>query len=140
MSYRFVLAAFLVLAIAVSVASQDVLYYKFEAGGGKKVSNYAGHTGIAPLEAPILHSSRYPNCTLWTQGQYGTALMGDPMGLETRIKMDTGWDCGFTGSFTVATFLKMRTPLPTHSGASILRNYNSSSSGSCIIQGHMSGK
>jgi hypothetical protein len=126
MSIRFALLAALILALVAAGTAQDVIHYKFDAGGGKKVINYAGASGIAPREGKISHRSSYPNARLWIPGRFGHALMGDPLGQEPQVRLDTGWSGAINGSFTVAFFLKSRTPIPSSSAVSFVRTTNNS--------------
>jgi len=115
MSTRIPLAIAFILALVLAGTAQDVLHYKFEAGGGTKVINYAARSHLAPAEGMIeYHSSTNP--PRWVAGRFGGALAGDPLGTNPNIQVNTGWGGGFTGSFTIAAFLKMRTPVPASSG------------------------
>ncbi len=101
-------------------AQSDVLYYKFEAGAGKKAINYAAGTGLAPAEGNFV--STYPGGGSWALGKFGQgAMLGshfDPKNPGTSNGayynyLDTGWVPKIKGSFTVAWFMKERSPQRT---------------------------
>jgi hypothetical protein len=97
-----------VVATCASLAfAQDVLHYKFEGGGGRKVLNYASPSGIAPAEAQFVTESGYAASTLWTTGTFGGGMRASTDG-SSRLYVDSGWDGAFSGSFTVAFFFKFR--------------------------------
>jgi len=131
MTTRIALATTIILALVLTGTAQDVLHYKFDAGGGQKVINYAARSGIAPTEGTIEFRGSTPP-VLWATGQFGSALAGDPLGQTPRIQVNTGWDCGFTGSFTIATFLKLREPVPANGNAEFVRS--STNNGSFVAQ------
>lgn len=87
--------------------AQDVLYYKFDAGGGRKVVNYYGHSGIAPLEARLVSQNGYANSTLWATGNPGSALKGsETVGRDVTLVSDCYPQ--HAGSFTIAFAFKNR--------------------------------
>ncbi len=114
------LLGFFVLVGSALQAQSDVLYYKFEAGAGKKAINYAAGSGIAPAEGTF--KSTYPGGGSWALGKFGQgAMLGshfDPKNPGTSNGayynyLNTGWIPKFTGSFTVAWFMKERSPQRT---------------------------
>ena len=105
----------LALTASAVPAQSDVLYYKFEAGAGKKAINFAAGTGLAPAEGTFVNT--YPGGGSWALGKFGQgALLGshfDPKNPGTRNSayynyLNTGWLPKITGSFTVAWFMKER--------------------------------
>ncbi len=94
--------------LAPALMGQDVLYYKFDAQGGNKVINYARSSVKGPNEGTLMGNASVAQ--RWAKGLYNGALYGgETSRWKTRQNyVDTGWDGVFTGSFTVAWFMKLR--------------------------------
>ncbi len=115
-----ILFGLLALAAQAVQAQSDVLYYKFETGAGRKAINFAAASGLAPAEGTF--KSTYPGGASWAQGRFGRGAMlgshfnpknpGNSYGAYYNY-LDTGWIPKFTGSFTVAWFMKERAPQAT---------------------------
>ena len=54
------------LTVTVGKAQNEILYYKFDAGDGSKVINYAAGNGPAPNEGRIFGNEKKP----WALGQH----------------------------------------------------------------------
>ena len=113
-------ATFVCAGLFTTGMTQDVLHYKFEAGTGESIINYAARSGIAPALA--MGVSLGQTTTLaWTDGRFGRAYRGTTFASPSS-GVDTGWDGGFSGAFTFATFLRLRQPIPTNDLANFARN------------------
>src|SRR5262245_53620853 len=91
------------LALAIAAQGpQDALWFKFDEVGGGKTVNYASGAGLAPAEGVITTT----DTTAFAPGRFGAgALRGGPGG-GSYSWVDTGYQPTFTGSFTVALFVK----------------------------------
>lgn len=114
------IALALLLTVASVGAAQDVLHYKFEEGTGESIVNYASRSGIAPALAQGIVIGRQTTLA-WTDGRFGRAYRGTTFAAPSSY-VNTGWDGGFSGAFTFATFIRLRQPIPTSSFAQIALN------------------
>lgn len=95
--------------LSFALPAQDVLHYKFDAMGGNKVINYAKGSSSGPAEGTVMGTATTKQ--RWAPGKFGGALMGGS-NLAATVRnnyVSSGWDGGFTGSFTVAWFMKEQT-------------------------------
>lgn len=90
--------------LALPSIAQDVIHYKFDTGDGLRVLNYAPTNGPAWSEGLIRRTGTE---SAWSPGRYGTALRATSIRLS-RAYVDTGWDGGFTGDFTIAMWILKR--------------------------------
>ncbi|MCA8957214.1 MAG: LamG domain-containing protein [Planctomycetes bacterium] len=100
-SPRLLAAAILSLS---TLPAQDILHYKFEAGCGNEVVNYAvGAFGNGTLTTTLPSTS-----SPWTGGRWGNAMAGTTTSGQTYVT--TGWNLGaFTGSFSVSMWIRNNT-------------------------------
>lgn len=98
----------LVIAGLPLLPAQDILYYKFESNGGSRVINYAGGSGLAPREGTIVST----NVTQWAPGAFGSGSLQGAEGPNNHNYVDSGWTGPLMGSWSMAWFMKERTPLP----------------------------
>jgi hypothetical protein len=129
---------FAAFSLAAGAAAQnDVLYYKFDAGGGTKVINYAAAPALAPTEGTITAT----NTQSFAAGRFGLASLKGAESAATHNFVDTGWNGAFSGSFTMAWFMKQQTPLPNtlayylFGGGTTFRVFTSGAAGSGLIVG-----
>ncbi|MCC6672848.1 MAG: LamG domain-containing protein [Planctomycetes bacterium] len=103
------LAATLTLAPAALVA-QDILFYRFDEGGGTKAINYA--TGSpAPAEGTIVSGLAGAPQSSWAPGRFGTALAAGQGTAALFNRVDTGWVPGtYTGSLSYAMWVRINNP------------------------------
>jgi hypothetical protein len=97
----YLLSSFLIPLAASSLRAQDILYYKLDETGGSKVVNYASATGIAPTEGDVMGSGP----PVFVPGALGASALSGHNFLGS-IYVASGWSPNFTGSFTVAFFMK----------------------------------
>ncbi len=92
--------------LASAAVAQDVLYYKFDETAGNRVVNYASRSGLAPHEGVITST----DTSAFAPGILGaSALRGSATGgTAFHSFVDTGWNGSFSGSFSLAFFLKAR--------------------------------
>ncbi|MCC6672674.1 MAG: LamG domain-containing protein [Planctomycetes bacterium] len=108
------LASLLLAAAAPVAAQQDVLYYKFDETGGKKVVNYASGSGLAPAEGSLVGN----NTPQFQAGRFGPGCLsgGTATTAAGSTYVATGYQNSMTGSsFTVAWYMKQRTAPPSTS-------------------------
>jgi len=87
-----------------SLRAQDVIYYKLDETGGRKVVNYASASGIAPREGDVMGTGM----PVFVPGALGASALAGSTGLGS-VYIASGWTPNFTGSFSVALFMKQRT-------------------------------
>lgn len=99
-----------------TLPAQELLRYRFEAGCGSQVINFAANSP-APNEGTIVTNFAGAPATSWTPGQFGLGLKGaSTVAPATHNYVNTGWVPGtITGSMTWATWLKMDPAAPTPS-------------------------
>jgi Concanavalin A-like lectin/glucanases superfamily len=92
--------------LSLTLSAQDVLHYKFDAMGGNKVINYAKGTTQGPAEGTLMGTATAKQ--RWAPGKFGGSLMGGANQTSTARNnyVSSGWDGAFSGSFTVAWFMK----------------------------------
>ena len=71
---------------SLSAGAQGLIHYKFDAGGGASIVNYAAST-LAPREARlnVLKASQNPDLS-WARGRFGQAYDA-----ANNLNIDTGW-------------------------------------------------
>jgi hypothetical protein len=109
-SFPLALAAIL----AGSAAAQDVLYYKFDDAGGKRVVNYAAGSTIAPTEGTLSGG----NMPQFQAGKFGAGALsgGTATTAAGSTFVDSGWMPNLNNSdFTIAFYIKQRTAPPSTS-------------------------
>lgn len=93
------------LGSAFGACAQDALWYKSDEAGGLKAVNYASASSLAPAEGTIFTT----DTTAFAPGRNGpTSLRGGPGSTTAYTYVDSGYNPTFTGSFTVAWFMKSR--------------------------------
>lgn len=93
--------------LALSLPAQDFLHYKFDAGCGTEVVNYAdgpsaGGNGTLASASPV---------SPWVPGVFANAMAGWSTAAAAYNRVQTGWDPSltpWTGDLTMACFLKQR--------------------------------
>jgi len=116
---------------ACALRAQDVLYYKLDETGGRKVVNYASATGIAPTEGEVMG----PGTPVFVPGALGvSALAGSTA--QGSVYIASGWSPNFTGSFSVGFFMKQCTApssvsylFSSSNGNGVFRMFTGSSAG-----------
>ena len=106
----------LAVAAVAPLPAQDIIYYKFESGGGTSVINYAHDEPSVPREGAVWTSPSGPTLEEpWGPGVYGGGFApGSRPWVGAEI--DTGWDHSVTGDLTVAFFVRVIHPLPAGDG------------------------
>ena len=109
---------------------QDVLYYKLDETGGRKVVHYASATGIAPAEGEVMG----PGTPVFVPGALGGALAASTA--QGSVYIASGWSPNYRGSFSVAFFMRQRTVLSSVSyllsssnGIGVFRMFTDSAAG-----------
>lgn len=111
------LLAFCLASLAGAAVAQgptDVLYYKFDETGGRRVVNYASGSGVAPAEGMLTGSY----ATTHVPGTFGPSAMsgGTATNATSSNYTDTGWiPTVSNSSITIAFFMKQRTAPPSTS-------------------------
>ena len=111
------------LLVAVTHA-QDVIYYKFEAGGGNKVINYASGDPTAPREGTIHFCCGLPMAKAWGKGRFGGGLAAAPVNPTIGYAVDSGWEYRVPGDLTIAFFIRMAYALPTNDRGKVIGTAN----------------
>ena len=103
-----VCALWCALLATAALNAQDILYYKFDAGGGSRVINYAAGPAKGPAEGLLKGNASLKQ--RWAAGRFGGALLGGDThtGQVRQNYVASGWDGAFSGSFTTAWFMKLR--------------------------------
>lgn len=128
------------LVLSATLPAQ-ILHYKFEEGGGDRVINYASGSGIAPSEGSIVSTNAIP----FAAGQFGRGSLAGADSSTTHNYVDSGWTGPLNGSWSIAWFMKERTPLPNtlayyfFSGMGSFRAFTSGAAGTGIRLGGFGG-
>lgn len=106
------LTTFTILSAA---QAQDLIHYKFAAGGGNKVVNYGTSNSMIPRQGTIQVVMTTPVSKAWGQGRFGGGLIAgaDP---SRGYEVDTGWRPRIQGDATVSFFIRMVHQLPVGEG------------------------
>lgn len=134
-----IVPSLLLLASAVC-AQSDILFYSFDAGqGSTEFNKYAG-SAVAPPFGTIVSTNKQA----WAPGLFTAALSGAE-GSAFYNYVDSGWTGALQGSFSVAWFMKQRTPLPDSlayyffCGEGNFRAFTSGAAGTGLIVGGYGG-
>lgn len=123
----------LVLLPTAFASAQDIIYYKFDAGEGRRIINYAPPNKVAWREG-VVSQATLPTADIWTSGKWNGALRGAPSWSSSgHARVDTGWHGAYKGSLTIAFFFKMRSLIPRGNAARLF------GSGRGCLSGYLQG-
>ena len=120
MARRSLLTLVVCLYTTISGAGQDIIYYKFESGGGDTVVNYGDASAGAARLGTIVTSSSVSSSQAWGVGKFGSGgLAAGPSSATFGAEVNTGWNnvVGFGVDVTIAFFFRAVHPVPLNSGA-----------------------
>lgn len=96
-----------------TLSAQDILHYKFEAGCGDTVINFADGTTVG--SGKFVCTLPNSPASAWTQGKWGGGMAGsDKSGGTGNNYLQTGWNIGtFTGSFSISMWIRNKPGNPS---------------------------
>lgn len=129
-----VLRLFLAAACGAGLLAQDIIYYKFEDGGGTRVINHAEGLPSVPKEGTLEFSSGVTPAQAWGPGRFGVhGLNAGPVSPGAGVQVDTGWNHEVTGDVTIAFHFRTVHPIPSNGGAVIFGSNANMSPGGGIV-------
>jgi Concanavalin A-like lectin/glucanases superfamily len=98
-----VLSAF---SLSLSLAAQDILHYKFDAGCGTEVINFADGSTVGT--ATMVSTLPNAPASSWTTGRWRGGMTGSTKTSPTADNyITTGWNIGsFSGSFSISMWIR----------------------------------
>ncbi|MHC4513977.1 MAG: LamG-like jellyroll fold domain-containing protein [Planctomycetota bacterium] len=94
------------LAFSLSLEAQDILHYKFDAGCGTEVINFADASTVGP--GKMVSTLANAPASSWTTGKWRSGMAGSKKTTPTADNyVNTGWNIGnFSGSFSISMWIR----------------------------------